>query len=193
MFTAARVLGIRATGVPVGNKHYNVEWVDKRLIISDVETFEDVMNILRPDTVQAAAPAAPPVEAAPSPPPVSPAPVSQPANPMVAPSTVSASEPLQTPTAPPSGSTPAMAAEPAIAAPSTAAPVVSDYEVFRVMTSLTQVVNEVMRRGAATFEEVQAAVAAVKESGVCALLARTANLATRLRNTCAALEIPGAI
>lgn len=87
---------------------------------------------------------------------------------------------------------PARAAEP-VAPDATPHPDAEDLVVFGRLTKLQDVVKELQRRGAVTFDEVQKRCADLRDAEVCPVLSRVADLETRLRTCCAALGVPGAV
>lgn len=68
-----------------------------------------------------------------------------------------------------------------------------DMSVFGRLTQLKQVVEELKRRGAASFADVEARVAELKDTGGCPMLLSVRDLPTRLRTCCVSLGIPGAV
>jgi hypothetical protein len=68
-----------------------------------------------------------------------------------------------------------------------------DLSVFGRLTKLQEIVKELQRRGAKTYEDVLARCKDLKDAEAAPVLARVADLEARLRTCCAALSIPGAV
>lgn len=170
-----QVLSIK-TLMTVAGQPRTVRWEDKTLTIEAVESWEQAQEIL-----SARVSVEPPGEVNP------PAPKAEP--------------PLfpQSLFAPSAGPTPVTAAP---AAPSASPPVsvaaasaadTSEYEPFRSMTLLGQVVNALLSQGFKDYAAILEQVKAIQASGVSPLLNRIANLEQRLQVTCSSLDVPGAL